>query len=225
MSVIDTAGHSVVTYDPKSSKAFTGQRLSKVTYKTVSDKTSEFFGIKRESKCVSIPLIAHVDVISNAQALAPYVAEYLQSVQDKIVRERIDAGCKTITQEEISITAIMEWLDTNNESGRLTKDTVAAWFDENIADSLALVLADKLGVSETPTNAENAQVMKVLGTFKDKVSSLAGGKTMYEPKLCESLKKCIELAPAGDALASKFTARLDKMILASKVDVDMLDLL
>lgn len=225
MSIIDTANHSVVNFDPKSSKAFTGQRLSKVSYKTITDKENPMCGIKRDSKCVSIPMIPASAVVSNINALAPYFVEYLQTVQDKIIREKIDANSSVINNEDISIAAMIEWLDSNNESGRLTKESVAKWFSETIEENLAVVLADKLGVSDIPTDNQSKQIMAVVGNFKDKVSGLAGGKTMYEPKLCESLKKCIDMAPDGDVLKARFMGRLDKMIEASKTSVDILDLL
>lgn len=225
MSVIDTLNHSIVSYDPKSTKPFTGQRLSKVTFKTITDKESPLCGIKRESKCVSMPLVAIDDVIGNVAALAPVMVEYLHSVQDKITRELVEAGAVSVAMDAISIAACIDWLESNNESGRLTKESVGSWFDAEIAESLAMVLGEKLGVSEVPTNAQSEQVLKVLGSFKDKVSALAGGKTSYEPKLCESLKKCLELAPAGDVLAQRFTKRLDKMIADSAGAVDLMDLL
>lgn len=222
MSVIDTLNHSVVAYDPKSSKAFTGQRLSKVTYKTVTDKDSPLCGIKRDSKCVSLPIFKADEVISQAQALAPYVIEYLQGVQDKIVRERIDAGASSIAMEEISIAGCIEYLDSNNESGRLTKESVAAWFNEAIADALTVTLAERLGISEVPTEAESNKIIAVVEAFKGKIASLAGGKTAYEPKVCKSLLNALELAPSGDVLATRFTARLNKMISEHKSDDELL---
>lgn len=222
MSVIDTLNHSVVAYDPKSSKAFTGQRLSKVTYKTVTDKDSPLCGIKRDSKCVSLPIFKADEVISQAQALAPYVIEYLQGVQDKIVRERIDAGASSIAMEEISIAGCIEYLDSNNESGRLTKESVAAWFNEAIADALTVTLAERLGISEVPTDAESNKIIAVVEAFKGKIASLAGGKTAYEPKVCKSLLNALELAPSGDVLATRFTARLNKMISEHKSDDELL---
>lgn len=225
MSVISATAHSVVAYDPKSSKAFTGQRLAKVTYKTVTDKTSELYGVKRESKCVSLPLIPTADVISNIAALAPAVVEYLHSVQDKIVRERVDAGASHITMDEVSIASCIEWLDSNSESGRLTKETVAKWFDETVAEPLAVVLMDKLGISATPTDAESNKILAVVEAFKGKVASLAGGKTSYEPKVCKSILNALELAPAGDVLATRFSNRLNKMIEEAKANEDLLQLL
>lgn len=225
MSVISNNAHSIVAYDPKSSKAFTGQRLSKVTYKTVTDKTSELYGVKRESKCVSLPLVKTDDVVANIVALAPAVVEYLHTVQDKIVRERVDAGAGHITMQEISIAACVEWLDSNSESGRLTKEVVATWFKDTIEEPLAVVLADKLGVSDTPTDDESNKILAVVDAFKGKIASLAGGKTAYEPKVCKSLLNALELAPAGDVLATRFTARLNKMIEEAKQNEDLLNLL
>lgn len=225
MSVIDSLNHSVVSYDPKSSKAFNGQRLAKVTYKTITDKESPLCGIKRESKCVSIPVVAVGEVIANAAILAPAIAEYLQTVQDRIVRERIDLGAASISMDEISIAGCIDWLENNSESGRLTKESVATWFNETISESLAVVLADKLGVSSTPTDSESAKILAVVDQFKAKISSLAGGKTSYEPKLCKSLLNALELAPAGDVLATRFTARLNKMVQESIANEDLLSLL
>lgn len=225
MSIIDTAAHSVVTYDPKSSKPFTGQRLSKVTYKTITDKANALYGVKRESKCVSLPLITAKEVESNIIALTPHFIEFLHGVQDKIVRERVDEGAKHITTDEVSIAGCVEWLESNNESGRLTKESVAAWFQETIAESLAVTLAERLGVSDVPSDEESNKILAVVEAFKGKVSSLAGGKTAYEPKVCKSLITALELAPAGDALAVRFTTRLTKMIEESSKNQDLLDLL
>lgn len=225
MSIIDTAAHSVVSYDPKSSKAFSGQRLSKVSYKTVGDKESPMYGIKRESKCVSLPMVQESEVRKQVAVLAPYIVEYLQGVQDKIVRLRVDAGASSITSEEVSIAGCIEYLESNDESGRLTKESIGNWFDNNIAETLAVTLAERLGVSEIPTDAESNKIMEVVSGFRDKVAALAGGKTSYEPKLCESLKRAVNMAPAGDALSVRFTARLDKMIASAKDTTNLMDLL
>ncbi len=228
MSILDSvnAAMSVVDYDPKTSKASTGFRLSKVQYKTSNDKDSEWYGVKRPSKCVSLKPIAVADVIANAAGLAEIVVGYLHTLQDKIVKERIEAGSSFVTAAEVSIAGIIEWMDTQDSegSGRLTKEAVSVWFESSIAENLALVLSEKLGVSDTPSDAESAQIMAVVGTFKEKVSALAGGKTSYDAKMATSLKKCIDLAPAGDALASKFQMRLDKMI-AQSAGNNLLDLL
>lgn len=225
MSVIDTLNHTIVDYDPKATKPFTGQRLSKVTYKTITDKDNPLCGVKRPSKCVSLPLVSVGDVVDNVAALAPMIVETLHGIQDKIVRERVDMGASSISMEEISIAACIEYFESNNESGRLTKESVATWFDETIGESLAVTLADKLGITSEPTNAESEKILAVVNAFKDKVSSLAGGKTSFEPKVCKSLINALSLAPSGDVLATRFTSRLNKMMEDSNKGADLLALL
>lgn len=228
MSIIDSAAHSVVSYDPKTTKAFSGQRLSKVQYKTVSNKDDPMYGIKRPSMCVSLPLIPVERVVQNISLLAPHVVVMLHGIQDKMVKEMIEGGMKNITNESISIASILEWLEVNNESGRITKESVAAWFDESISGNLAVVLADKMGIGAdgvTPSDSESAHIMKAVEAFKDKISSLAGGKTSFEPKVAESLKKALSLAEEGDIMKARFVARLDKMIEDAKKGEELIDLL
>lgn len=222
MSIIDTAGHSIINYTGKE-KAFTGQRLAKFSWKT------DAMGIKRDSKCVSLPVITAEMISANLIALTPAIIGYLHSVQDKMIREQLDSasvtGASTITSESISIAAVCEWLDSNDDSGRLTKESVGAWFDSNVSEMLAAVLADKLGIGQTPTTAESDKVIAAVTAFRGKVASLAGGKTVYEPKICRSLISALELADSGDALAGRFIGRLNKMIVDSESQIDLIDLL
>lgn len=226
MSIIDTLNHSVVTYDGKN-KPFTGQRLAKVTWKTNNDKTSAYYNIKRESKCVSLPVVASAELVANITALSPHLVAYLHSVQDKMVREMLDSqnNCVSISTQDISIPAIIEYLEGSDESGRLTKESVAAWFDSTVADSLSLLLAEKLGISDVPTDAESAKVLEVVGAFKSKIAALAGGKTSYEPKVCKSLINALAVVGSDDALAVRFTSRLQKMVAESEKQVELMDLL
>ena len=226
MSIIDNANHSVITYTGKE-KPFTGQRLSKVTWKTNTDKDSPYYNIKRESKCVSLPVITAQNIEDNMHALAPHIASYLHGVQDKMVRELLEAGSNvvSIATNDVSVASIIEYLESSDESGRLTKDSVAAWFDSTVSEPLAMLIGTKLGVSEAITDAESAKVMEVVTAFKGKIAALAGGKTSYEPKVCKSLLNALSLVEGNDALAVRFTARLNKMIEDASKQVDLMDLL
>lgn len=220
MSIIDTAGHSVVSFTGKE-KAFTGQRLAKFSWKTNA------VGIKRESVCVSLPVIGAETVADNLVVLTPIIVEYLHSVQDKMIRGMLEGASNpsTVTTESISVAAIIEYLEASDEGGRLTKESVGNWFNENISEMLAVTLADRLGVSEVPTAEESDRVMRTVEAFKGKISALAGGKTVYEPKICKSLISALELADAGDALATRFKGRLAKMIAEHVAGDDLLSAL
>lgn len=214
MSVIDNANHNVVSYVSGVTKPFTGQRLATVQYKTVNDKSSVHFGIKRESKAVSLPVLEATAIESNLTVLIPHIRNFLESVQDKIIREELDKGNNVVSIDNaaVSIAACVEYLDNSNESGRITKEGVESWFAEAIEPNLALTLSETLGVGDIPTQAESDKVLAIVAAFKGKIASLAGGKTAYDPKTAMQLQKALKLAPESDALASRFMVRLQKMV-------------
>lgn len=219
------AVHAVVEYVSGKSKAFDGQRLSSHSWKTQKDT-----GVKRTSVCVSLPTIKKSEIVENLDTLIPMIRAHLESVQDKMIKEKLESkegqeGKVTmVLDSEINIAAMIAWNTPEASTNRLTKEVVAAWFTENVEESLMLALADKLGVGEVPTDAESMQIEKITNEFKNKVSGLAGGKTSYAPEIARAVRKCVELAPAGDELTSKLIARLDKMITAP-VGIDLLDAL
>lgn len=214
MSIIDQSNHNVIPYLSGVTKPFNGQRLITVTYKTVTDKSSPLCNIKRDSKAVSVPVILDHEIKSNIDALIPHIRGMIEGVQKSIVRELLDAGSNvlSIAYEDINIASCIEYLESSDESGRLTKESVGNWFDSSIADMLTVALAEKLGVSDTPTTAESDKVLAIIAAFKRDISALAGGKTNYPATTAKQLKKALDLAPDGDVIAARFTARLDKMI-------------
>lgn len=214
MSAIDTAVNTVVAYTSGVTKPFAGQRLASFNWKTSTQKDSLWFGKKRESKAVSLPQIGSDTIVANIGVLTPHIRVWLASVQDKMIREQLEVSDNVlhITNESIGIAAMCEYLEESNESGRVTKADVEEWFKENIADSLMVQLAERLGVSDTPSQSESDKIDAVVAAFKGKIAALAGGKTSYDPKTATQLQKCISLVPAGDVLADRFTLRLQKMV-------------
>lgn len=213
MSIISNV-HTVVDYDTKKSSAFNGQRLSKITYKT--DKES---GVKKQSKCVSVPIITGEQVLESLVILSPAITEYLSSVQDTMVRARIDAGASEITDADISLTAIAGFLESESTGGRLTKEFIAGWFDTSIADSLSLALAEKLGIGDIVSEADNVKITASIAAYRDKLSALAGGKTVYPAELADKLLKALSFAADGDEIAGKFVIRLEKMKQVAAADL------
>lgn len=210
--------HNTVVYDPKTTKAFAGQRLSKHSWKT--DKET---GVKPESKAVSIPTL-RAEVTASA-ALQSHIIGYLESVQDAMIKELIVAGTTQIHDEQINVEAMVEWLEAESSGTRLTKQDATKWFEDTIEDTLALVLATKLGVSEVPTENESKQIFAIVGEFKNKITSLAGGKTSYTPQVAERLIKALDLVEdKEDAILSRFLKRLEKMK-ESTAEIDLLNAL
>ncbi len=228
MSNIDTNTNTVTPYVSGTTKPLSGQRLASFNWKIgTNEKDTKWFGIKRASKAVSVPVIADEAIVGNIELLVPHIRSFIEGVQDKIIRDLLDKNPDTlhVANVDIDMSACLEYLENSDSSGRLTKESVAAWFDTAIADSLMLALAAKMGPSsDTFTGAK--QIKALTNEFKNKISALAGGKTFYPVKLAESLKKVIDLAPEGDVLGARFSVRLEKMIAAStELSVSLYDAL
>lgn len=197
--------HTIVAFDSKSSKPYEGQRLAKITYKT-SRKT----GIKeKDSVCVSIPKleITTEELIS----LKPFLLNYLEGVQDTMIREAYEKGATSIHSDQIAVSAMLEWLDEDSKGGRLTKEYIVEWFNTSLADTLTVALADKLGIGDTPTESQVKKLEQMLAVYRDKFASLAGGKTSFAADVAIKLQKALEFADTDDLIAQRFNTRLEKM--------------
>lgn len=221
MSNFDNA-HSVVGY-VSGTKPLTNQRWAKVLFKastSIDAVDGSKVVTKRDNVAVSVPIIASDDILSRMNSLVPAIRKMLEDAQDKIVRERVvSADAKLIGGSEISVAACIEWLGAEATGERLTKESIAAWFDGSVADSLALAFSEKLGIGENPSAEESAKVLAIVSDYSSKIQMLAGGKTSFAPAVAEKLEKALQIAAPDDELAGKFMARLAKMKVAVTADL------
>ena len=196
--------HDLVTFDSKNSKAFTGQRLARISYKTPKDGKKLF-----ESVCVSVPPLA-IDLTTVPDAITPHMASWLQDVQDKIIRARYEDGARTISDSDITIECCIAFLEQDAKGNRLTKEFLLEWFASKMADNLMLAISDKLKLSDTPSEAETKRVEQMLNAYRDSVAALSGGKTAYTVEKAMKLQKAVELAD-DDETKVKLIAKLQEM--------------
>lgn len=213
MSVISNR-HTVSLFVAGKSEAMENQRLSRITYKTHKDGSK-----KSDSKCVSVPRIEPASVTATAEAFQPYLLQLMETAQDGIIRSRIDAGATEISDEELSVTEILRYLDEESKGERMTKEFLETWFTANLADVLTVALADKLGLSDTPSEQEAKVVQHHINVYRAKIASLSGGKTGFDPASCDKLLKAISFADSADETAKRLIARLEKMKVTQSVDV------
>lgn len=200
-----TSVHDIVTYT-KASKPFDGQRLATLTYKT--DKKT---GIKKESKCASVPRITDI-TSTDVMALKPYLVEWLELKQDAIIRERNDTGLKHVATEDISISSICEYLDSESKGSRFTKEYLIEWYIESLEENLLVLIMERLGFdANTMTPAQEAQVLKLGQNYRESFAALAGGATMYGEEKCKQLLRALEFASEGPT-TSRLVERLTKMM-------------
>jgi hypothetical protein len=127
----------------KTSKAMDGQRLVRVIAK--QDKEGTYPDNLKESLCVSIPKIEEATVQSSITSLMPHIVAMLGDAQDSIIRElRITTGCNEVSDDEIGIGKVIEWLDEESTGSRLTKEMLAKWFTESYSDVAAEFIAEMM---------------------------------------------------------------------------------
>ena len=212
--------HDVIAYNPKTTKALSGQRLAKVTYKV--DKAT---GVKPDSKAVSIPVVAWSYVESVIPSIRDSIMELVLKAQDAIVRNKVESGSVHITDDDISMSSVVEYLNAESSGGRLTGETIRAWFADSIHDSLMLAFASKLGIPEdsAPTAEQSDKLSKILKGYEDSFAKLASGAASFTEWQKDQMIKAINISiddVDSDFLAGKFIARLSK-----KSDDDLLMML
>lgn len=207
--------HLVTAFDSAKSQPLSGQRLAKIRYKTTAKQKAKF-----PSVCVSVPPLADSEIMDNLPALKVHIRAMLEQAQDGVIRslyEAADGNLTSVQDSDISVIACIGYLNAEAEGGRLTKETIDAWFDSSLAEYVTALIAEKLGYDGALTGEQEATIGKHVKGYKDMYSALAGGKTMYQPNQIASLRKVLGLVDT-DELATKLDARLAGMLSKPKME-------
>lgn len=207
MSIISTA-HTTFNYDSKKSVALEGQRLAKVLFKTTANVTAPM-----ASQAVSVPFLKDEVVAENLLALTPHILCMLEDAQNEIIRAKLleTGGSCTVHDSEITAQCCIAYLNEAAKGNRLSKESIAAWFTQNVADVLSIAIADKLGMSDIPSDAEVKKLNKIVSDYSEKFQALAGSKTVYSPEIAQKLVRALEVSGCEDRLAQQFTVKLKGM--------------
>lgn len=198
-------------------------RIVKCLYKATKDsKTGELVESKNANSYVRIPTkhLTEEHIIAEIKNLAPHVLTWLQSLEDGMIKDAHKAGQLKIYPQTLSLGKLIEKLEEENTSARLTKEKIEAWFDEVILEVLSVKFADKMGLNESSSDEELNKLEAILNAYKAKFSSLAGGKTFIKEADCLAMIGVIKNCEADEtALGSRFIARLEGM---NKKEEDLL---
>lgn len=199
------ASYSFVEYDSAHAPVpSTGNRVSKCLYRSDSKEG-------HANSYIELLALTEADITEHLTVLMPHFVSYCESVQDDIIKALHKSKFTAVDASSISMDAVIDKLESAGE-GRLNKDQVFSWFDAEMADTLLVAFADKLGVTDTPTEAEQEKLDLILATYRTKYGALAGGKSKFMPEEAEKLQQAIVVAEADQSsLGARFVARLVKM--------------
>lgn len=208
MSVISTHHQFVpfISTGKDKSKPLSGQRLIKVIYKSRGENEA-----KHQNVCASVPIVNTEDINPHVSALMPYIRNLVSETQDKIARERYESGATVISDDDISMSSVIAYLDSDSTSGRMTGDDIRTWFNTELHDILIVAMADKMGISDSPTPEQTVKLEQSINVYRDKFASLAGGKTVISPAVCDRLLTAIAFGDSENAVTVKLTKRLTDM--------------
>lgn len=218
MSIISDR-HSFVPFvsnGADKSKAMDSQRLLKVVFKGRNGETA------RQSVCASVPAVDRTAVSAAIQQFLPYVMDLVVATQDAIGRQLVIAGNDTITTEQISTSAVLEYLAAQAKGDRITGADISEWFTSALEPILLVAFADKLGISDSPTDEQVETLQRMCAVYREKLAAMAGGRTAYPEVICVKLLKALELCDSDDVMADRLATKLQAM---KQVSIEeMLDL-
>lgn len=210
--------HDVVPFVAGKTTALTGQRLSKVGYKTTAKNPALY-----KSVAVSVPHLPAGSIHDNLDALLPYIGNMLEEVQDKVIRSLYESNqgkLSVVTDDDISIAACIAFLESEAAGDRLKKEHIEAWFDRVAKENTFTLIAEKLGYSgeNDLTPEQVATVNKHVKVYRDILSMLAGGKTILTPVQIRSCKTVIDVCEDDSGIGQKLMQRLNSMENPKKVE-------
>lgn len=187
-----------------------GMRAVKCLYKASTN------GGKKSNEnsfvCVPTAHITEESILTRFEELAPYLVNYIQSLEDADIKAQHKEHASRIYTEYLSLDKIIEMLEASEQGARLDAAKISAWFDAEMTDSLVLQFATKLGVTGNPNEEQQVKIAQVITAYKKKFESLAGGRTVLKEADCKAMVIAIKMADAeSTTLGRRFIARLENM--------------
>lgn len=214
--------HTVVPFVSGKTNALTGQRLIKVGYKETTDKVTKVVTLALyPSIAVSVPMLDDALILERAEDFLPYFKGLIEDTQQKIVRSLYEAGegkLSLVTDSDISLNAVIAFLETEALGGKMTKESIQEWFDSQVYDNVFVFVAEKLKFDEPNTEQTKVIAQHVKG-YRDVLSMLAGGKTILTSAQIKGCKHAISLCSDAGEIGKRLIARLVAMETPKKVQV------
>ena len=209
-----SSNHSVFPFVAGESKPLSGQRLARVLYKPRGNKPQQY-----PSVCVSVPMIP-VSVCSDTR-LHPFFVEYLETVQDRVIKglyENRKGSLDRVSDDDISPDAMLAYLVAESAGDRISGDSIGAWFDSQVRDSLTVVVCEKLGTEDL----DDPRVFKSIEQFREILSLIAAKEIRFNEKQKHAINRMFELAGNVEGFGQKLKDRFDAQ--CGKVEEGILDI-
>lgn len=110
-------------------------------------------------------------------------AEWYQGIIGEVVKGKIDAGATLIVESDYSLENVVEYLQAQEvKEGRISKERLAFWFDQNAAAKLRRALVEKF-----PTASED-KISEAVGVYKVTTQALAKKELSLTDEVISKMK-------------------------------------
>lgn len=208
MSIISNI-HTAQVYDPKTTKPFEGQRLVVTIAK--KDKDGNYGPHLQQTQATSIPQLAMTQDDFALASVRDVATEYFKSVQNQIISDNIKSGKKEIRDSDLSISAIVDYLNSESAGDKWTTERIGQWFNDN----LAIPFTEKLIENGIDDSEINKKLIITSKRFADTLASKARVPTMVAEKLTQVLEL---MGDSDDSVYKKFYAKLNPPALIDALD-------
>ena len=197
-----------------------GTRIIKCLYQ-VSPKTGKKI---QENSYIRLPVIhiSEQEIKDRLDEIMPYIVGMFLDKEEIMVKESHKNGILNIHNDSLSIDKILEYMEANETSGRLNKEAIEAWFDDELKDNLAELFAAKMGLTADSSEAELHKLEQVLAAYRLKLSSLASPKILKD----EEIEALVNVITKADIDKSSLGLRLIKKMegMNKKAEVELMSL-
>lgn len=152
-----------------------GNRYCKLIKKGINSKLGA-------SVAVEVPSLRDVASYMLQPLVAEAVQEYIQSLQDAQIKSRAVAGAREVQYSELTPAALELFLATSEDTGRigqLSSERIVAWFEASARELLIVALADRLGISETASDADVKRLEQIANQTRDNLAKLSSKKPVH----------------------------------------------
>lgn len=209
MSIVSNR-HTSVVYESKGKNktvAFTGQRLVVTIAK--ADKAGNYGEHLQQTMATSIPVLSSADIDWMNQDVQSACVQYLQSVQNDIIADRIKStGERSHSDDELNQDAILAYLERESAGDKWDVERVAQWFSDTLGDALGMMLLEK------HPEWENAELEESLEKNVVAFSKALGSKGKIHKEHAVIFQKRLQLIESAkwDRVAKRFNERLEGII-------------
>lgn len=191
--------HNVVSFISGKSEALTGQRLIVAKYKSTAKTPAKYPNV-----CASVPAMVLESREAIPEALIPHINAWLLEQQDAVFKSVYESNggvLSSVSDDELSIPAIIGYLSAVSVSGRLTKESIEVWYKSDMEGVIKVTAAVKKGFIGADaadsdfevTDAQEIQLDLISNSYRDLFSGLAGGATKYDSDIQASLLRMLGL--------------------------------